>query len=315
MTPTTSPLVLVTGGAGMVGRHVIAKLLSRGVRVLALVRASELTPASRTARLTIRQGNICDAACVSDLIREVDAVCHLAAYIPIDFEDPSEAEVCLQVNALATLRLALAANARGIRFVWCSSAQAYQHSVSAVDEQAPLFPVERATYYLASKLIGELYVEHLRRRDGLAAITFRVGSCFGPGAPAASVVSHFMRNAMAGRDLQIRDGGIPRYDFVYVEDVAELLTKGLESGEPGIYNAGSGVATSVLELARAVRSIVSDRRFEIEVAPSGNAVPASFSPLSMTKAKIQWGHEPTPLLRGLDKFWRHLVGESREAQC
>jgi nucleoside-diphosphate-sugar epimerase len=124
--------------------------------------------------------------------------------------------------------------------------------------------------------------------------------------PEKSVVTIFMRCAMEGRPMQVRDGGIPSYELVYVRDVSGLIVAALERGECGVYNAGSGVSTSVLELAETVRDTFPERRIDVVVAPSEGDIPASFAPLSMSRTKAIWGCEPTPLCAGLREFRRYL---------
>lgn len=254
-------------------------------------------------------GNISDPATMSSALSDVDAVCHLAAYLPPDYASPAYASSCFEINALATLQLGGLCADQGKHFVFCSSGQAYVHSSVAVTEDAPLYPAERATFYLASKLSGELFVEHLRRHHGLQAITFRVGSCYGPGMPRNSVIAFFMEQAIARKPLPVQNGGVPSCDFVYVGDVARLVAAALETGAGGVYNAGSGIATSVLELAHAVKETFPEFPVSINVEPPGRPTPASFPPLSMAKARGMWGHSPTSLKAGLAAFRTHLEKE------
>jgi nucleoside-diphosphate-sugar epimerase len=288
---------------------VISLLIGDGWDVTALVHRNAVPVPAGPGRLRMVSGNMADPANMLSALSEVDAVCHLAAYLPPDYESPAYASTCFEVNAFATLRLGSLCADQGKRFVFCSSGQAYSPSPVAVTEDAPLYPAERATFYLASKLSGELFIEHLRRNHGLGAITFRVGSCYGPGTPRNSVVAFFMAQAIARKPLPVRDGGVPSCDFVYIGDVARLVTAALETGVDGIYNAGSGTATSVLDLANAVKETFSEFPVGIDVAPAAGPAPASFPPLSMAKTRRMWGHSPTPLKAGLAAFRTHLERE------
>jgi UDP-glucose 4-epimerase len=301
--------ILVTGGSGALGRHVISLLIGHGWQVTALVHRNAVPVPAGPERLRIVSGNMADPANMLSAVSEVDAVCHLAAYLPPDYVSPSYASACFEVNALATLQLGRLCVDQGKRFVFCSSGQAYSPSPVAVTEDAPLYPAERATFYLVSKLSGELFIEHLRRHNGLDAITFRVGSCYGPGMPERSVVASFMRQAIARKPLLVRDGGVPSCDFVYIADVARLITAALETGAGGVYNLGSGTATSVLELAYAVKKTFSDLPVDIDMASAERPAPASFPPLSMAKTQAMWGHSPTSLQAGLGAFRTHLEQE------
>jgi UDP-glucose 4-epimerase len=306
----SSRRVLVTGGSGALGRHVISLLICEGWDVTALIHRNAVPVSAGPGRLRVVSGNLGDPTSVLSALSEVDAVCHLAAYLPPDYGSPAYASACFEINALATLQLGRLCGDRGKRFVFCSSGQAYAHSSVPVAEDAPLYPAERATFYLASKLSGELFVEHLRRHHGLEAITFRIGSCYGPGMPRNSVVAFFMAQAIAREPLTVRDGGVPSCDFVYVGDVARLVTAALKTGAGGVYNAGSGIATSVLELAHAVKETFSETPISIDVAPAGRRpAPASFPALSMAKTQGMWGRPPTSLKAGLAAFRTHLEQE------
>ncbi len=296
--------VLLTGSSGAIGRQALATLAARGFDVTIMSRqALAELPAGATAQIT---ADLRDFGTVRKAVGEVDAVCHCAAFIPANMETVSAAEDCLKVNALATMEIAAAAAERGICMVHCSSAQIYCISDRPANEEACTYPADRATAYLASKLCGELYVENLRRRHSLRSVVLRIGSCYGPGLPARSVVSFFMNRARNGESLTVLDGGVPSYDLVYVNDAAAAVVDALEHAQPGIYNIGSGIGTTVLQLAEGVRSVFSDRDIAIEVkAPAGTAAP-SFTTLDISKARSAWGFSPRSLCDGLRAFRDHL---------
>jgi UDP-glucose 4-epimerase len=307
----SAPRVLVTGGSGAIGRHVVAAMLAEGWDVVALAHTNSVSaPSAGPGNFLVRPGDVTDADAMASAISEVDVVCHLAAYIPSNFQDAGEAEKCLTVNAIGTLHAAMAAARHGKRLISCSSGQAYAFSPSPVSEDGRLYPAARATYYLTSKIAGELYVEQLRKTAGLQAITFRVGSAYGPGTPAGSVVSQFMLAGLNGEPIELYNGGVLSSDLVYVTDISRLIIAAVRGGDCGVYNAGSGVATSARALAEAIREVFSEREIEIRIRPPGPNLPASFSALSMAKTNTMWRHEPTPLAVGLRKFRAYLEERS-----
>ncbi len=290
--------VCVTGAAGFVGRHLVAGLLAAGHSVKAIIHRQNFPSHLRSGNLEIIPAESSER--VEKAIEDSEIVCHLAAHIPRDWNEPSEAAECLRVNALLTLQLAeTACKGSPRRFIYFSAGAAYSFSRTPVAESACLYPVDRATYYLASKLTGEIYVEHHRRARRLPALILRVGSCYGPGMPRTSVVSRFLENASNGLPIRVLDGGVPTYDFVHVSDVVGVTLAALETGNPGVYNVGAGTATSVLELACTVREVFDDREVEIVVEPTEGVAPCGFSPLSNEKAGETWGYSPLPLKEGL----------------
>jgi UDP-glucose 4-epimerase len=124
--------------------------------------------------------------------------------------------------------------------------------------------------------------------------------------PVGAVVSQFMRAAMNGEPIEVYNGGVPSSDLVYVTDISRLFVAALRSGDCGVYNAGSGVATSARVLAETVRTLFPEQEIELRIRPPGPSLPASFPALSMTKTNATWRHEPTPLAVGLRKFKAYL---------
>jgi nucleoside-diphosphate-sugar epimerase len=227
------------------------------------------------------------------------AVCHLAAFLPPNMADSAFAERCYQVNALASLRLAEAALAAGTRrFIFASSANAYAPKPHPATEDEVPYPAGRATYYLASKLTAELYLDHLSRTRDLALTTLRLSSVYGPGT-AGGVVARFMALAAAGQPLTVRDGGIPRTDHVYIDDVVDLVARALEQPETGTFNAGSGEHISLSDLAHSVRATYPERDVEIRTEPPAGEPAPSFAALDIGKARLAFGYAPRTLSDGL----------------
>jgi UDP-glucose 4-epimerase len=295
--------VLVTGAAGFIGRHLVAALARDGSEVTALTRGSDLPASLVAAGVRTVRGDLADGATVDRLIAENDAVCHLAAWIPPDLEDPGAAAACLEQNALGALRIAEAVARASARLVFFSSGQVYGPSDRPLAEDAPTYPAGRATYYLASKLAGELFVEHQRLTRGLSAVTLRVGSCFGYGMPAKSVVARFLTSALTGLPLEVSDGGAARYDFVSVADVVDLTRAALNGGETGVFNAGAGRGETVLDLVRAIERVFDDRRLEVRIRPPRALGTApGFAALATDKARAAWGYRPRDLIDALRAY-------------
>jgi UDP-glucose 4-epimerase len=177
-----------------------------------------------------------------------------------------------------------------------------------------MYPADRATYYLSSKLVGELFVEHLRRSRHMQSLCLRISSLFGLGMSPKSVVARFMESAYRGLPLEVFDAGISTYDFVYVKDIANLIVEALKIGEPGIYNVGSGTAHSILELAQAVIDLFPERKLSINIKPSYGPIPASFSALCIDKAIRTWNFRPHTLFEGLTEYRNQMeqkIGDYR----
>ena len=297
--------VLVTGATGFIGSHLCQALFAAGLEIIALVHRSE----PKTGGMVAVDGTLNDLTRVGEALKECDAVLHLAAFIPPDLNDADYAEECFRTNAFLTLRLAECVLAsRPVPFIYLSSGQAYAYSPHPVSETAPLYPAKKAPYYLGTKLLGEIYVEHLRSTRGLHAVSLRVGSVYGIGMPENSSVARFMRVACTGGTLHVPEGGQATADFVSVSDIVWLMLEAVRYGEPGVYNAASGAASSILDLARTVADVFRDRRPQIKIQPPSVAVPASFAAMDIAKARRQWGYRPCMLSEGLAQYRAAMEG-------
>lgn len=285
--------MVVTGTTGFVGSRLVTALRAAGVAVTALDRAAlDLSiPPSAGALATMLAG--------------ARAVVHVAAYIPRDHRDPGETEPCHRVNALGTLALVRAAVDAGIpRFVYVSSGNIYRWQPRLVSEDDPVYPSARAPYYLASKLAGELYVDHLGRTTGLATAIARVSSVYGRGMAAGGMVPRFLAALRAGESVQVQDGGAYRTDLVHIDDVVAGLVALAGSDVRGPMNLGSGAAPSTLEVARTLCAVVGVGPERVTVVDSLDGTDDAggargFAPLAIDRARRELGYDPRAIAQGL----------------
>jgi UDP-glucose 4-epimerase len=271
-----------------VGRRLVAALQGRPVRLL--VRDPARAPAGVEA---VRW----EAPARPDL-DGVTAVVSCAAFLPGRYDDPSAATECLAVNALGPLHLALAAADAGVpRIVHLSTGNLYRPLDRPAREDDPIDPVGRASTYLGSKALGDLWVRSVR---GASVAVLRPSAIYGPGM-GRGVLRTFVERMLDGEAVRVANGGRHRADFVWVGDVVSAVLAALGSPATGAFNVGSGTATSTLELARAVAAAVGRDASDIQVEPE-SAEGGSFSALDISRARAELGFVPTPLARGLDAW-------------
>jgi UDP-glucose 4-epimerase len=306
------PCLAITGANGFIGRHLTKAALARGWSVRALSRNTHwlrsLTP---NDDLTIHP---CDLTISQDpqILAGVDIVCHLAAYVPPNHDDPSYAEECLLNNALGTQRLLEAARqAGGIRFIYYSGGNSYAQQNRMVHESDLLFPSCHAVYYLASKLVGEMYCEHYRLGHNQQTATLRLSSVYGPGQ-ITGVIPKFIQRLGDGCPIQIQDGGRYTVDLVFVEDVIQATWQVIEHSATGIYNIGSGQSHSILEVAQIIAEFTCASPDLLQVQPHTLAIRSGFSGLDVTKAQTTLGYEPTALRAGLKRCVESVKSHERE---
>jgi UDP-glucose 4-epimerase len=258
-TPAT---VLVTGGAGFIGSALVAALLARGdtVRVLdnlSTGRRENLAPHRGACDLI--EGDIRDPATLDRALRGVQLVFHQAALpsVPASLADPlTTHEVC----ATATLRLLMAARATGVRrVVYASSCSVYGDQEAHPQHEA--LPAAPASPYAAAKLAGEQYARVFHQAFGLETVALRYFNVFGPrqdpASPYAAAIPIFMSALLAGEPITIFGDGEQSRDFVFVEDVVAANLRAAEAPDApgGAFNIGSGTATTINDLVRAIAAV------------------------------------------------------------
>jgi UDP-glucose 4-epimerase len=295
--------VLVTGGAGFIGSHVVDKLIAADHEPVVFdVRESPYHAGVETA--------IGDMCVLDDVLRAAegcDAIVHLAAAADVGEvqQDPLGAE---RLNARGTVNVLEAARRLGVgRVVYASTIWVYSDVVAeAVDEATALAPP--AHLYTATKLAGELYCRSYRELYGVASTVLRFGIPYGPRARPAAVIPIFVRKALAGEPLTLAGGGLQTRRFVYVEDLAEGVVAGLAPVAANrTYNLVGDEEVTICEIAERVRDEVGDVEL---VVTEGRAGDFRGAEVSGVRAREELGWEARTLFaEGL----RRYVAWHREA--
>lgn len=256
-TPVYDPRVrvLVTGGAGFIGSHVVGALLARGDETHVLDNLATGSRDNLPDGAQLHEGDILGDA-EAAFVAARPAVCfHLAAQADVgtSVERP---DFDAEVNVLGTVRVLEAARRHGTRVVFTSTGGAmYGECKQPATESEPREPLAP---YGTSKLAGEEYLSTWNRLHGSGHVTTRLANVFGPRQLPkleGGVVAIFMTR-LAGRERAriYGDGGQER-DFVYVGDVVRALLAAAEHAGAGVFNVGTGVATSVNELWERCRAV------------------------------------------------------------
>lgn len=250
--------VLVTGGAGFIGSHLVDELLSRGHSVIVLDNLSSgtLSNLSNHKSLTFIKGDITDLNLVDALVKQADTIFHLGEYIPTTKSYGSghvvkySIDAPLQdfdVSARGTLIVLNSAKKYSKKFVFTSTAAVYGESASTLNETSKPLPISP---YGASKLCAEQYVTLYNRIYGLPTAIVRFFNVYGPRQSKYVMYDLALRLQKNPSRLEILGTGEEKRDFVYVKDAinAVLLVAQDEFATGEVYNVASGKHTSIKEL-------------------------------------------------------------------
>ncbi|HEX9155475.1 MAG TPA: NAD-dependent epimerase/dehydratase family protein [Nitrospira sp.] len=245
--------VLVTGGAGFIGSHLVDRLVQEGHEViivdnLATGKRRNINRAARFYKLDIQSWRL------ERVFRNErpNVVMHLAAQMDVrkSVEDPM---FDAQVNILGTLNVLQQAVRHGVRKVVFSS------SGGAIYGEQEIFPAPEShvtnplSPYGLSKLCGEQYLSYYQRISGLQVVSLRYANVYGPRQDPegeAGVVAIFIQKLLNNEQAVINGNGRQTRDFVFVEDVVEANLAMMGQETQGTYNVGTGVETSINDLFR-----------------------------------------------------------------
>lgn len=244
-------MILVTGGAGFIGSHLVRSALRKSHEVIVLDKASKSSVFPSSSFLTYRRGDLnrVERLFPSQKLHDLMIV-HLAAETSVKTSIIKPFST-IRTNVRGTCAvLEFARKSDAQRFVFASSAAIYgDRRGPCHEDDSP----EPRSPYAASKLAGEYYCKMYSRLYGIPVVILRYFNVYGPGQSSqyAGVITHFLRSASRGRPPTIFGDGKQTRDFIFVEDVVQAtlncLNKNLPSGIT--LNIGSGRALDIRELA------------------------------------------------------------------
>jgi UDP-glucose 4-epimerase len=258
--------VLVTGGAGFIGSHIVDALRAAGHTVAVLDDLSSGSRDNLPTDVPLHAADIADPAAVERVFatEKPDAVCHQAAQMSVS-RSVREPAFDAQVNVMGLVHVLSAAAAHAVRrFVFASSGGVLYGDVTApAPETTPADPVSP---YGITKWVGERYLSFFAREHGLEAVALRYSNVYGPRQNPhgeAGVVAIFCKRYLANEAATINGDGRYVRDYVYGPDVARANLAALESSaiRPGTLtslNIGTGIGTDVNELEGALRNAMTD---------------------------------------------------------
>lgn len=301
--------VLVVGGNGFIGSHVVDALVSRGNQVAAFDRFGRSGPQFTAPGVLPVAGDFLNADDVARAVAGRELVVHM-----LSTTDPASAEndptVDVRTNLLSTIDLLTACADAGVRrVVFASTGGAIygDQPRSVFSEEDPTLPVSP---YAIGKLAIEHYLRYFRRKRGLASTVVRISNPYGPRqnpAKRQGVIPIFLRRLADGQPVTVYGDGSMVRDYVYVSDVAEMVAD-ITLGEPEheVYNLGSGTGYSLAEIIRSIEDVTG-----LPLARHHHPAPSTFVDhvtLATERFEREFPSRPTTTLaEGIRRTWEDIT--------
>jgi UDP-glucose 4-epimerase len=250
--------VIVTGGAGFIGSHLVDAFIAGGDEVTVIDDLSTGRPGRLDARAVLHKVSITDAPALTEVISSVrpELICHLAAQIDVRASVVRPAADA-QTNVTGTINVLEAARETGARVLMCSTGGALYGRDAPIPSLEDVLPLPESPYGIA-KYCAEQYVGLYNRLHQTSHSVLRLANVYGPRQDPtgeSGVVPIFCAQVLAGTRPTIFGDGTQTRDYVYVADAVAAFLAAAAQQRPGTWNIGTAVEVSVLDLASVIGSV------------------------------------------------------------
>lgn len=280
--------ILVVGGAGFVGSNLVRLLLSNVQKIKIIIvdnlLSAEIVNVPKDERVTFIEKSVTDFRVLADLQDNMDYVFHLATFHGNQssiFDPIADNENNTQTTLKLFERLKDFNSLKKVVYssAGCSVAKKTFGEAVATTEESPI-ELHQDSPYSISKIIGEFYSAYYHKQYGLPVVRARFQNVYGPGEILGAgnwrgtyatiwrnVTPTFIYRALTNQEILLENGGIATRDFIFVEDICRGLMLCALKGEAGdVYNIGSGIETSIAELAQKIIQITGSKS-ELKITP------------------------------------------------
>jgi len=288
--------VVVTGGAGFIGSHLVEELAKQGYNVIILDDLStgklgNIAELLNKDNVEFVQGSITELPLLQKLFQGVEYVFHQAALarVPRSVDDPLTAN---EVNITGTLNILLAARDNGVKkVIYASSSSVYGNTATLPQRED--MPPDPLSPYALTKLAGEYYCNIFRQIYGLPTVSLRYFNVYGSRqdlkSQYATVIPAFIEMILQGLPLIIHGDGEQSRDLTFIDDVVRANILAAESDAEGTYNIGCGKSTTINQLAGSILNLMGKDLQPIHEKPRLGDPRRTLADVSKAKG---FGYEP-----------------------
>lgn len=250
--------VLITGGAGFIGSHLVEKLLDLNNEVIVLdnfTYGNKISHLKGNRKLTVYRADVRDFKKVKETMKKVNIVFHMASIVGVEEAYRNPVEV-LDIEAKGTANVLTAAREYGLdKVLFGSSSEVYGNYLHAMSEAGPLAPISA---YAHAKIIGEEYCRAFKQEYDVDYVILRYFNVYGPRQDDRFVIPRFVKRVSQNKPLIIYGNGEQVRDFTYIEDAVNmtLLSATKENANCKTINIGTGIRTSINKLAKHILKIM-----------------------------------------------------------
>lgn len=252
----TSDKILITGGAGFIGSHLVEKLVTKGHEVIVLdnLSARSKLRAHVQKKIQFIEGDVRDFKLVGQATKGCKMIVHLAAVVGVD-EVIKRCVEMTETETIGTHNIVNAALQHNVKkIIYASSSAVYEKIVNGFSREEDNLGLVN-TYAIAKRL-NEKYLEALAQEENISTNALRFFNVYGDRQDTRMVIPRFFEQALRGQSMEIFGTGQQTRDFTHIDDVVQgiiaLLSK---QSLNGVFNIARGVETTILELAREIKKI------------------------------------------------------------
>ncbi|HLG25002.1 MAG TPA: NAD-dependent epimerase/dehydratase family protein [Candidatus Nanoarchaeia archaeon] len=273
---------VVSGAGGFLGKFLVSGLLEKGMEVKAFAKRQ---PEIKNSSVSIMQADISKSLLeFKDDVKGASCMFHLAAVANI-YDCIADIQKCLDSNVTGTVNLLeLCKESEIKKFVFASSCSVYGNAkVVPTDEESALSPLEP---FSASKIAAEKFIESYSKLYGIDFLVFRIFNLYGP-SQTNRIIPHLVKSALNSNEIKVRNCSVTR-DYIHAKDVTDAFLNFSES-KSGTYNLGSGVETSIKDIAEKLGAILKKKITVHETDKNtGAEIKRSCADMGKMKKDFRW---------------------------